>query len=790
MGWHKERAVKKLEALKTEEWAGERWEAIKQADRTFNKVRSHLMDKAEEVGRYDPEFMEVMQGNVGDYATFDVAAYIEKRHGAQPLAKIFPQIGTFEEVANPATATLLKDIVILKAINRQVAAESVVKFLQKHYADEIRPADKKWNGKFHAIQDPPRGQDLGLVVYLKGGKPKGYYVHKWIADMFERGPIEGMWIAKVLAATAKPFRALFTEINPGFWLFNIYRDYWRAAQMLPKAKITTFAKHYAKAIKPSLRSVYGIPDDVIAEMLKGNMLISIEGIRGLSPQDREIERLLARYRLLGAKKWNKKILQPFGQMMNLYTNLGRAIERMPKVAGYKYLKQRFPDMPNELVGHIVRTRAGSPDFLRLGRAYPIYNNLMLFSNAMKEGYRGDYEAMADNPGEFWYKKAKYIFLPKFLMYGASLGLLGAATKKVMDGVTDYDMANYIVVPLGLTPSGYSVYLRVPTDEGNRLVGGILQKGLERDRPKYMTNLLDYMAGQAPTLHPGIDALISSIEYATGRNPYDSFRGKYAIREQVFQAQDERTHKAFLKWLANKSGAGIVYRFRSDDVDRVRTELEEVLNYPFVSNIVGRFIKVSVSGVRHDIRVERQLIKTKNARKILDAKEALFKWIDGKPLTDEDVVALATKPDVLQRNLVSGIARKYGNVVAEELWSVHQTGSLEEKLVVWKKIQELDAVGRTGDEYRWIMGGETTRSKRAVSPERDVKLFQLRSQYKKATNLSERTKVKKTLSKWNAKQRERGRQDMIIPWQEITKKEKTKPKPRGTGGLLGYQPPAR
>jgi hypothetical protein len=210
-----------------------------------------------------------------------------------------------------------------------------------------------------------------------------------------------------------------------------------------------------------------------------------------------------------------------------------------------------------------------------------------------------------------------------------------------------------------------------------------------------------MAGQAPTVNPAIENLISVVQYLGGHNPYDAFRGRYAIPEQIFQAHDERSHKAFLKWLANRSGATIVYRFRSDDIKGVNRELEEVLNYPFVSNIVGRFVKVSQAGLRQEIKVVRELVKQENARRILDAKEVLTKMINGEPLTSKDIHTLALKPDVLDRNLVRGIARKYGNVVAEEIWSVYQTGTTEERLRVIQKIVELNAMGRTGKEYRWL-----------------------------------------------------------------------------------------
>ncbi len=154
-------------------------------------------------------------------------------------------------------------------------------------------------------------------------------------------------------------------------------------------------------------------------------------------------------------------------------------------------------------------------------------------------------------------------------------------------------------------------------------------------------------------------------------------------------------------MANKSGSTIIYRFRYDDLDRVKSELEQVLEYPILSNIIGRFIKVSQAGIREDIKIERELAKRENARKILNAKEALTKILNEEPLTEKDSQALIEKPDVFDRNFIDGLARKYGSVVAEELWSVYQTGTAEEKAAVINKIEELNAVNRTGENYRWI-----------------------------------------------------------------------------------------
>ena len=94
----------------------------------------------------------------------------------------------------------------------------------------------------------PKKVDQGMIVYLKGGKVKAFYVPKVISKSFESNPIEALWTARALAWVGSPFRKIFTELNPGFWLFNIYRDYFRAVTGLPRGRVLTFAKDYLKAI--------------------------------------------------------------------------------------------------------------------------------------------------------------------------------------------------------------------------------------------------------------------------------------------------------------------------------------------------------------------------------------------------------------------------------------------------------------------------------------------------------------------------------------------------------------
>jgi hypothetical protein len=233
-------------------------------------------------------------------------------------------------------------------------------------------------------------------------------------------------------------------------------------------------------------------------------------------------------------------------------------------------------------------------------------------------------------------------------------------------------------------------MRVPVDEGSRFLGGVFWKSINLNKDGQIQNMFDYMAGQAPTLNPIIDAVVASVQYASGRNPYDAFRGRYAIPERVFEAGGERAHVEFAKWLANKSGSTIVHRFKTDDVEKIKGELEEVLGLPLVNNIVGRFVKVTDQGLKEQLREAKQEVRIQNSRDILDARDALVKIVNKQVLTEQDIVALSKKPDMIDNNILTMLSRRHGWAFAEALLT---SRSVEERAAVLLRMNELEVKSR-------------------------------------------------------------------------------------------------
>ncbi len=681
-GLHPERAKELMKEL--EERYGR--EKLMELVHDFRNVHEkYFVEKSEQNKIHSDELLKHMQDAVA-YATFDVNGFMDSRYGSAVGHHVKRQMGTFKSIKNPVTATLMKDIAFTRFAYRNRAKESIVKFLAKNFPGKVKWTKKRYVYKRQEfVPVSPNNPDWGTVFYFKKGELKAYDIPKEIARSVNVDPIGLEGFISALRFVAQPFRKIFTELNPGFWIMNIFRDYMSSVSKIPGNSIIKFADSYLAGIKPAFRSVYGIPDPVIEEMRSGNpMLITVADWRGLEPHDKQIERLLAQYHLTPTE-WRKRIREPFWRFMIHVSNIGRAMERAGKVGGYIYLKKRFP-APKSKIAHDVRHYAGSPSFLTMGRGAPIVNNILLFANPQIQDWRENYRSFKEDKKNYAWKKMKYTLMPKLIMFGGSAGILGAALKHFYDQVSEYDKANYTIVPIGFTKSGKSVYLRIPNDESSRFLGGMIWKAITGEKDNVVSHLADYAGGQVPSLTPAYGNLVDIAQYASGKNPYDYFRGKYAIPEQVFKAGGARSHKAFLKYMANNSGAGIVYKFDTDDLDRIKTELEQFLRYPIVNNVVGRFIKVSDQGSRFEYSKDRGRIQKELARQNLDITDVLTKYVNGETLTDKDILKLSKNPDIIPDKIIKLITRRHGHVFLQNLLAAQ---SDKEKVAVIKKYLEIE-----------------------------------------------------------------------------------------------------
>lgn len=663
LGIDKKRAREIIDLMK-EELGAEKFGELSDIHDRIYEWRKPIIAKIRNAEMYGEDTIRALEQNT-DYVTFNVFKHMNERYGGYVSGVIHGQVGTFDEIASPLTSTVLKDETIIRSVNKNNAIRTTIEFLQENLPHDIVPAKTKLqviDGKTVQVPAKPTDKNLGLIAYLDKGKVKGFYVEKNIADAFVNNEFESQAFqvaARAFDLLARPFREVFINKNIGFWMFNTMRDNWRAGTQLPNARLANFVPSMVRSYKPAWHFVTRVPDEVISEMSKNNELISIVSNDGLSAFDKQIERELVKFGLV-PNKWENMVTKPFLKLFDGMEKLASFLEVQPKVASHLYLRERFPNMPEEEIRHLVTTMGGSPSFLRKGKLYPFYNNTFLFSNAIKEGMRADLKYAAKNPVSFMAKVAfGSAILPKTLMWGAAAGVFGEGVKKIMDGATEYDKTNYHIIPLGLTEDGKSIYLRVPQPEPVRYIGGVYWKLVNHTPGQSFTEVFDLTAGQVPGLNPAFGIIKDSVEFLSGRNPYDAFRQRNVIEDQAFKAGGAEKWKQFFKHLAGEVGANTFVVMNVNNGREASNTLEEIYGIPIAGPLVSRFVKVTDQGVREKERREERQEDKENARAILAAREAAQKVFRGEKLTKEERRAALTKRQSYDNELdrLKGIRRK-------------------------------------------------------------------------------------------------------------------------------------
>lgn len=686
--------------------------------------KTYIVTRLKQSGMYTDELMEKIEANE-KYATFAVGDYItpeiKKGYGSGITGKIFKQVGTVKEIMNPFTATIMKDLTLIRSVVRNNAVKSSVKALLNHREDfvDFRPADTELRrvpgGKVVRVpKELPEGSELKLLTYMEKGKVIGYYVPSDIADAFEVNPIEADTITKFLSALNKPFKELLTRKNPGFWPFNLTKDMFSAVKLLPKASLHEFIPMMLGSVGDAWRGTMGY-DELTQDLLRGKALIATIN-RDAKSEDTQLERLRRRYGYtdtsLGLRHKIRKFLD--------YLNIGGELsERITKIAAYKYLNKHFPDMSHSDKMHLIRW-VGSPAFLVKGEHTPWVNNILLFFNPMVQGTRIHLETAKKRPLDYWWKTTKYNILPKVVMMTASYGLIDAVLrnvfrmrddddwiKKMFDRVSSYDLTNYITIPFGWSQNKFVkklMYLRIPQDEFGRVVGGVVNKVgdiaynaiTNKDKPANimeLVSLLDYGIGQFPSVSPPLSAISSTIQFLATGNTYDTFTGRFAIPKGVADAKDDRALKYFAEYLANKLGVGIVHRFDVHDIGQEKTFVEKVFESPVSSNTLGRWVKVGETGIYEKLNEPVEEARIDKARDILNVREAMLNIINQVPYEKWDErqkdsflrYQLTHTQKELFGKLNEYMTKKSANALAIALTNAH---TKEEKIKVIQKADEL------------------------------------------------------------------------------------------------------
>ena len=660
-------------------------------DEFWELRRSTILEVLRNSDAIDPALKKIILEN-RYYATVNVIEHLDKQNGKGSGVTMFGQIGTLKAQENPVLATIERDLLLMAGLFKNNAKKSVIDFLK--LAPKTRPgtltiklADVETTRTDHGVIRRPlesKDPELGLITVMKNGKVKGYYVDKFTAMAFDTNPNALVKVLQTVASVNNYFREVYTIANPGFILAtNPLRDIQRLVINLPSRKrdmipwykdVSMFLQTLTYGIPQGIKRVSGKGSARVDKMRREKSLISVAEPWGEHEGKDPLTGLLHRYHGADSKKWNEIVTHPFDTLFRRVHDLNAIMETATKAVADRYLEQHFPEMSKEQRVDIIRAQAGSPAHIVKGGAAVAYNNLFMFSNAMIQGYRGDWEAAKQNPASWSYHAIMSGVVPKVIMAGMAQGYMfpGQSIEQtqinatIMSMVPEHIKANYIVIPLGLVyagddEGGKAIYkakvLLKPVDETSRLIGGIVHKLINQmtgNATNQRDNVLSFMGGEVPSLTPAIELISNTLDYfVNNKNPVDSFTGQKIIGADKFTA--EMGDAEFYNWLW-KSLGGTIFLKDNPLVDLTSPkDLVKETEIPVLSGIAGRLVKEFDSrDIPFAAANEIEVIK---ARKRVTLEAAIVKSLTEQSLSDEEVSAMSSIKGQELKDDINRIIRK-------------------------------------------------------------------------------------------------------------------------------------
>jgi hypothetical protein len=541
-----------------------------------------------------------------------------------------------------------------------------------------------------------------MLVFLRDGKAEGYYVPIEMERSFGTSPdLQGKFgsFGHLFSFLNAPFRQLFINKNPGFWAFNDLRDLQSGIRTIPGAALhpLAFTVEWLKAHRTAYEGVKRY-DPTSQEMLRRKELIASFDRMGENNQSKMIDKFLIETGYFKGSQANGVYqgLANFAKGLNRGMDvLASTGERTTKIAADRWLRKRYPNMPESEIAFHVR-KAGSPRFLDRGIHTPLTNNLLFLSNAAVQSYRSHWEYAKADPLTWGTKAFAYTVLPRLAMWTMGAGIMDqvfgsekeGTIKKLYDMIPRFQKNNYLTPILGSTPEGQVVYMTIPQDEQTRLMGGLVQAIFEGvESTEDMAQIFNTFTAQGlPGLAPVINLLQYTLNAMAGQNSYDNFRGQPIITDQELKAGGVEKWKAIAKYTWNTQGGSIIYRFSNENPEHIKSELEQVLNAPITSNLLGRFLKVTNYGTSERIKRAQAPTVQQEARDSLRIRDMASKINMGqtKDITKEELLAAAKHPEALKENIVKGSLHRNNQVYMERF---KQAATQEQKRAVLKQWAE-------------------------------------------------------------------------------------------------------
>jgi hypothetical protein len=434
-------------------------------------------------------------------------------------------------------------------------------------AGEIEPSKTiSTDGKLTIFKKTP---GKGQLQLLEDGKLKSYDIDPYIAESLSNDKIGDLNVIVSLIEkfNTELFKPLVTTYNLGFALaFNPKRDFERNYKLITGSTIFDLLMAYYNSIPDAKKYSKGELTEFTKALVESKAISAPVNDYNFDATNDEYGRILERAGIATddksknvlekiSKRTRNTILKPVSQLLEGIRYISNTLEIVSKIAGAKTRIKHGEVLGSKELAYNVRNYTGTPNFKVKGTHTKTTNALFVFSNIAKEGLKTDFKIATDpnTRNGYWWKTVKVDLLPKLIMFAAVAGLAGDELKKIFDNITEYDLTNYICIPIG-KKKGKTVYIRIPHDESGRLISAILWKMLNFIKDKKVESLNDIFsigAGQLPSISPAIEIPGKWIDYLSGKNPTNEHTGRNIVDDKSWKIGGGDALNKMVEWTLNK-----------------------------------------------------------------------------------------------------------------------------------------------------------------------------------------------------------------------------------------------
>lgn len=603
--------------------------------------------------------------NAKSYSTNMVVDYINNSGGSAGMVKNYKeQFGSAKDIVNPLHATMLTDMSLVHTVRTETMKKISIDALRQAQPDLVRAAKKDPNGRYMEPRDPRwelveymhQGQIYGYELPLaiadglkapdRAAVPIMANINRWYRKIFTNFNLP--FVLK------NPFRDLLSAVTnirgganwslkPGAEL-QFIRDWLSAAWDVIKGNVSEAERDYLlrNAIAYSTQDALNAdPGDTMGQRIMSGMNSENAVIRA------DNAKLRAKTANAGMTLLNEIWDRGPGKYFNYVQNFAAGGEVITKLAAKRFYEQNYGIkrdaqgkvisgfMESEEIDLRVRNEIGTPNGLTQGKFNRFAKCIFLFSNMFIQGNLRDIHTMLGG-NEGW--RAGTRVMAKRLTFTMALqmvyaGLAYGVFKSMFGWDEDEDLswairaidhrdrANYVCIPFaiveqdevlpGLTGQpgatggkrGKVLYMRLPLDQSSQMLSSTLFAMLNSSDGAFeITNLASKIASDLPTSSPFLQTMKLAIDIAQGKNPTDS-SGFPLIPHQSFAAGGAVMAKDVARAAWNWSGVGpAIWRLKPGSDFEIRTQLEQLVDFPIGERLFSSFFKVSNKGIADEVRV--------------------------------------------------------------------------------------------------------------------------------------------------------------------------------------------